>query len=306
MNKTYITDFYIDKLIKVRFRILYQQKKVVSTIAKEKKVVYVVSDSVGETAEFVVKAVATQFNGGHVDIRRHSYAEHQDDIEEVISIAKESNSIIAYTIVIPSLKKYLDQRADEEGILAVDLMQPLMEAFIKKFGKEPNHQPKLLRKLDDEYFRRVEAIEFAVKYDDGRDPRGVTRADIVLIGVSRTSKTPLSMYLAHQGFKVANVPLVPEVAPPEELFRVPRNKCVGLVITPDKLNEIRKERLKALGLKSEANYASLERILVELEYADKIMKRVGCPIINVANKAVEETASLIVDILKKRGTSKDD
>ena len=278
------------------------EEKVVNII-KSDEVVYVVSDSVGETAEFVVKAVAAQFNGGNVDIRRYSFAENEEDIEEVLSIAKNSNSIIAYTLAIPKLKEYLDLRSKQEGIMAVDIMQPLIEAFMKKFNKQPNHQPKLLRKLDDEYFRRVEAIEFAVKYDDGRDPRGVNRADIVLIGVSRTSKTPLSMYLAHQGYKVANVPLVPEVSPPDELFQLPRNKCVGLVITPDKLNEIRRERLKALGLRSEANYASFERILDELDYAEKIMKRVGCPIINVANKAVEETAGLIIDILKKRGTN---
>lgn len=267
-------------------------------ILSEKKIVYVVSDSVGETAEFVVKAVATQFNGGHVDIHRHSNADHEDDIEEVIQMAGKKQSIIAYTLVIPELKEYLDRRALEEGIMAIDLLEPLMNAFEKRFDKQPKHQPKLMRKLDEEYFRRVEAIEFAVKYDDGRDPRGLARADIILIGVSRTSKTPLSMYLAHQSYKVANVPLVPEIAPPEELFKVPRNKCVGLIITPDKLNEIRKERLKSMGLKSEANYASLERILEELEYADKIMKRVGCPVINVSNKAVEETASLIIDVLK--------
>ncbi len=267
-------------------------------ILSEREVVYVVSDSVGETAEFVVKAVATQFNGGHVDIRRHSHTEDTEDIEHVIRMARQSNSIIAYTIVIPELKAYLDQRAKDEKILAVDLLNPLMNAFVEKFNKQPNHQPKLLRQLDEEYFRRVEAIEFAVKYDDGRDPRGLSRADIVLIGVSRTSKTPLSMYLAHQSFKVANVPLVPEVPPPDELYSIPRNKCVGLIITPDKLNEIRKERLKSLGLRSEANYASYERILEELEYAEKIMKRVGCPIINVSNKAIEETASLIIDVLK--------
>jgi len=270
----------------------------VNIILSDREVVYVVSDSVGETAEFVVKAVATQFNGGHVDIRRHSYTEDVEDIEQVIRMAMQSNSLIAYTIVVPELKEYLDRRATEEQIMAIDLLNPLMEAFMQRFKKEPNHQPKLLRQLDEEYFRRVEAIEFAVKYDDGRDPRGLSRADIVLIGVSRTSKTPLSMYLAHQRFKVANVPLVPEVPPPDELYSLPRNKCVGLIITPDKLNEIRKERLKALGLRSEANYASFERILEELEYAEKIMKRVGCPIINVSNKAVEETASLIINVLK--------
>lgn len=268
------------------------------TILNQKEVVYVVSDSVGETAEFVVKAVASQFNGGHVDIRRSSYVEDTEDIEDVILLAKQMNSVIAYTIVIPSLKQYLDQRSQEEGIIAVDLMNPLMEAFSKKFNKQPNHQAGMMRKLDEEYFRKIEAIEFAVKYDDGRDPRGILRADIVLIGVSRTSKTPLSMYLAHKRLKVANVPLVPEVPAPDELFEVPRNKCVGLIISPDKLNDIRKERLKALGLTSQANYASFDRILKELDYAEKIMKRVGCPIINVSNKAIEETANLILDYLK--------
>jgi [pyruvate, water dikinase]-phosphate phosphotransferase / [pyruvate, water dikinase] kinase len=275
------------------------QTKGVAGILAQKEVVYVVSDSVGETAGFVVKAVATQFNGGQVDIRRNSYVEDLEDIEDVILLALRSNSIIAYTIVIPSLKEYLDRRAAEEGIMAVDLLSPLMNAFETKFNKEPHHRPGLMRKLDEEYFRKIEAIEFAVKYDDGRDPRGLTKADIVLIGVSRTSKTPLSMYLAHKRFKVANVPLVPEVQPPEELFQIPRKNCIGLIISPDKLNEIRKERLRALGLASRANYASYERILKELDHAEKIMKRVGCPIIDVSNKAVEETAGLILDVLKK-------
>ncbi|NEX80186.1 kinase/pyrophosphorylase [Bacillus thermocopriae] len=247
----------------------------------------------------VVKAVATQFNGGQTEIRRNSYVENIEDIEEIISLAKKYQSIIAYTIVISSLKEYLDKRAKEEGIVAVDLLNPLMNAFKTAFNKEPHHRPGLMRKLDEEYFRKIEAIEFAVKYDDGRDPRGITKADIVLIGVSRTSKTPLSMYLAHKRFKVANVPLVPEVPPPDELFHIPRKNCIGLIISPDKLNEIRKERLKALGLASQSNYASFQRILDELDYAEKIMKRVGCPVIDVSNKAVEETAGIIMDMLKK-------
>lgn len=265
-----------------------------------KEVVYIVSDSVGETAEFVVKAVATQFNGGQIEIRRNSYVEDEEDIEDVITLAKRSYSIIAYTLVVQKLKDYLDKRAMEEGIYAVDLLNPLMNAFSKKFHRIPNQKPGLMRKLDEDYFRRIEAIEFAVKYDDGRDPRGILKADIVLIGVSRTSKTPLSMYLAHNRYKVANVPLVPEAPPSEELFKIPRGNCVGLVISPEKLNSIRKERLRALGLHSGVHYASFERILEELEFAEKIMKRVGCPVIDVSNKAVEETANLILDILKKR------
>ncbi|MFD2922244.1 pyruvate, water dikinase regulatory protein [Halobacillus naozhouensis] len=267
---------------------------------KNKEIVYVVSDSVGETAELMVKAVSSQFNKSDVEIQHISYVEDTQDLNNVIAVAKYTHSIIAYTIVIPSLKQYLDERTREEGIIAVDLMNPLMQAFMQKFDAAPERQPGLMRKLDDNYFRRVEAIEFAVKYDDGQDIRGIKRADIVLIGVSRTSKTPLSMYLANKKFKVANVPLVPEIPPPDELFDIPKSNCIGLVITPDKLNEIREERLKHLGLTTQANYAKLDRILEELDYSEKIMKRIGCPIINVSNKAVEETADLILAMLKKR------
>ncbi|MBT2696602.1 kinase/pyrophosphorylase [Bacillus sp. ISL-40] len=267
---------------------------------KQNEIVYVVSDSVGETAELIVKAVAAQFNGGNVEIKHKSYVQQIEDIEDVINLSKQSSSIIAYTIVIPFLKEYLDKRAQAEGIIAIDLMRPLMDAFSQTFNKAPKFEPGLMRKLDANYFRRVKAIEFAVKYDDGRDPQGLKRADIVLIGISRTSKTPLSIYLAHKGFNVANIPLVPEVQPPDELFEIGRNICVGLVITPDKLNEIRRERLKSLGLSAQVNYANLDRILEELFYAEKIMKRLGCPVIDVSNKAVEETADLILEMLKKR------
>jgi [pyruvate, water dikinase]-phosphate phosphotransferase / [pyruvate, water dikinase] kinase len=150
----------------------------------------------------------------------------------------------------------------------------------------------------------VEAIEFAVKYDDGRDPRGLLRADIILIGVSRTSKTPLSMYLAHKRIKAANVPLVPEVTPPEELVKVDPVRCIGLTITPQKLIEIRSERLKALGLQPEANYAKLERIEDELKYSKQIMEDIGCYTIDVSNKAVEETANIIMERIRKTHSSK--
>lgn len=268
-----------------------------------KGTVHVVSDSVGETAGLVVKAVATQFSGSYITIERHSYVENFQDIEEVLAIAVKNPSIIAYTIVIPKLKEYMDRRASEQSIVAVDLLSPLTNAFMNTFHKEPNHQPKLMRQLDEDYFRKIAAVEFAVKYDDGRDPRGVLHADIVLVGISRTSKTPLSMYLAHKGYKVANIPLVPEVPPPDELYQISRNKCVGLIISPDKLNMIRKERLRHLGLGSETNYASLQRILDELDYAEKIMKRIGCPILNVSEKAIEETAEYILDVLKLERSS---
>jgi regulator of PEP synthase PpsR (kinase-PPPase family) len=211
--------------------------------------------------------------------------------------------MIVFTLVRPEQRQLLLQRAADLGVPTVDIMGPMIRALADKLEQTPKLQPGLARQLDEEYFRRVEAIEFAVKYDDGRDSRGILRADVVLIGVSRTSKTPLSMYLAHKRYKVANVPLIPEVEPPEELFQIPPSQCIGLTIKPEALVRIRSERLKALGLTSTASYANPERIAQELAYADEIMRRIGCPVIDVSNKAVEETANLILEQLRQRGTA---
>ncbi len=213
--------------------------------------------------------------------------------------AAVQNSIIAYTLVIEGLKEYLEEQAALLELRTVDILGPMMDVLTDVTGLKPKMAPDLLHQLNEQYFRKVEAIEFAVKYDDGKDPRGVLHADIVLIGVSRTSKTPLSMYLAHKQIKAANIPLVPEVAPPEELFSVNSKKIIGLTIRPQLLNQIRTERLKALGLTANADYASFERILRELEYAESIMRRLGCPVIDVTNKAVEETASKVLEIYYK-------
>jgi regulator of PEP synthase PpsR (kinase-PPPase family) len=223
---------------------------------------------------------------------------------ETVQAAKEENALIVFTLVVPELTQLLIEEASRKQVPIVDIMGPMIDGLSKLFQRPPRREPGLIHKLDDEYFRKVEAIEFAVKYDDGRDPRGLLSADVVLIGVSRTSKTPLSMYLAHKRLKVANVPLVPEVEPPDELFLIPSNRCIGLTIDPHQLNNIRRERLKSLGLASGANYANMERILEEVEYAEKVIRRVGCPIIDVSNKAVEETANIILDMLKKGGNKR--
>ncbi|MGM9922872.1 MAG: pyruvate, water dikinase regulatory protein [Bacillus sp. (in: firmicutes)] len=263
-------------------------------------IIYVVSDSVGETAELVTKAAVSQFINSNVTIKRIPYVEGHEDIEEVISLAKLNEAIIAYTLVRPHEREYMKNRAAEEKIVTYDIIGPLMDTLQETLKLNPVYEPGLVRKLDEDYFKRVEAIEFAVKYDDGRDPRGILRADIVLVGVSRTCKTPLSQYLAHKRYKVANVPLVPEVEPPEELFLVPPEKCIGLKISPDKLNNIRKERLKTLGLGDHAIYANLERIKEELQYFESIVEKLNCPVIDVTNKAVEETANNIITLIQNR------
>ena len=275
-------------------------KEVTDIVAEHEKqpTIFVVSDSVGETADFVVRAAVSQFNSGFIDIRRVPFVNNQAHITDIVKEAKEANGIIAYTIVLPELKDALIGEAEKLGVPVVDILGPMVHAISRISGLAPKMKPGLLHKLDKNYFKKVEAIEFAVKYDDGKDPRGIIRADVVIIGVSRTSKTPLCMYLAHKSMKAANVPLVPEVAPPDEIYNLPKNRVLGLTIKPELLNEIRQERLRTLGLKSGADYASLERILIELDYADSIMKKVGCAVIDVSNKAVEETASKVVEILK--------
>jgi [pyruvate, water dikinase]-phosphate phosphotransferase / [pyruvate, water dikinase] kinase len=262
-------------------------------------IIYVVSDSVGETAELVTKAAISQFNSSGMTLKRFPYVEDQEHIDEVLSLVLLDKAMIAFTLVKPEMRTYIKERAEKEGILAVDLIGPIMDQIQVFSGKTPLCEPGLVRKLDEDYFKKVEAIEFAVKYDDGRDPRGILKADIVLIGVSRTSKTPLSQYLAHKRLKVANVPLVPEVDPPEELYRVPIEKCFGLKISPEKLNNIRKERLISLGLNDKASYANIERIKAELIFFEKIVKKINCPVIDVTNKAVEETANVILNYIHK-------
>lgn len=263
-------------------------------------IIYVVSDSVGETAELVTKAAISQFSGSNAIIKRFPYVEVKENIDDVISLAKMSRSIIIYTLVKPEIRKYLQKKAEQSGIHAVDVLGPLIDIFETMFDKKPSYEPGLVRKLDADYFKRIEAIEFAVKYDDGRDPRGLLKADIVLVGVSRTSKTPLSQYLAHKRFKVANVPVVPEVDPPEELFKIDSSKCIGLKISAEKLYEIRRERLITLGLDDNAIYANIERIRREIEYFELISGKIGCHIIDVTNKAVEETANLIINYIQNK------
>lgn len=264
--------------------------------------VYVVSDSLGETGALVTRAAISQFKTENYEIKRYPYIYEIEKLKEILDEAASiENSILIYTLVDKSLVEYIHKYVAGTNLSAIDLMSPLIDVLSMKLGSEPSREAGIIRKLDEAYFKRVAAIEFAVKYDDGKDPRGLAKADIVLLGISRTSKTPLSMYLANRNIKVANIPLVIEVEPPKEIFEIPAKKIIGLTNSPEKLNEIREERLKALGLPSGSNYASLERILDELDFSEKIMKRVGCPVINVANKAIEETSEIVLSLLRKNG-----
>jgi len=265
----------------------------------ENLTILAVSDSVGETAEQISKAVLRQFEIENKNIIRYSFVDEIKKIDDIVREAKETNSIIVFTIVINDLKQHLLKESKKNNVIAIDVITSLMKPLIKHFGLKSKEEPGLLRQMDEKYFKRVEAIEFAVKYDDGKNTRGIKLADLVLIGISRTSKTPLSMYLANKNIKVANLPLVPEVEPPPDIFRINNKKIVGLTASAEHLNKIRKERLKSLGLKDNASYADLNRIIQELEYSEKIMKKIGCKTIDISNKAIEETAGLILNWYKE-------
>lgn len=263
-------------------------------------VIFVVSDSIGETAEQVARAAASQFERCQPDIRRMPYVEDDRAILAVLDEAgRTDRSIIIYTMIVPRLRDLLAEEAHRRQIPAVDIMGPVMDAFATVMAGAPKLEPGLIRRLDEEYFRRIEALEFAVKYDDGKDPRGALRADVVLVGVSRSSKTPVSMYLAHRGYRTANVPLIPELEPPAELFMLKRGVVVGLTLDAEKLLEIRQERLKTIGLENNSQYANMGRILEELRYARSVFTRLGCPVIDVTHKAVEETANMVLEIMRK-------
>lgn len=266
----------------------------------EKTHIYVVSDSIGETAEILAKAASIQFDPHLIgEIHRFSFVSDKSKIDDIINKASSEKSMIIYTLVKSESREYLASRSAKKGVAAIDALGPVIRVLAYLSDSEPKREVGLNRQLDEEYFQKVESVEFAVKYDDGKDPRGLLIADIVLLGVSRTSKTPLSMYLAYRNYKVANIPLVPEVAPPKELFEISPRKIIGLTNDPIKLNGIRVERLKDMGMKSNSTYANMDRILSELEYAHKLFNRLRCPIINVSEKAIEETASIISSIITK-------
>lgn len=267
----------------------------------QKVSVYILSDSIGETAQYVARAAANQFPGIEVSYKHIPFVEDASYIAGVLERIDPKNSILMFTLVVDHLKQYVIDYCKERGIQYCDVLESPFAAFESVAGIKPAGRPGLIQRMDESYFKKIEAMEFAIKYDDGKDVTGLNNADLILVGVSRTSKTPLSMYMAYRGIKVANVPLVPEVKVNERLFEIPKNKIIGLTIQPDILGEIRHERVKGLGVTSSTDYTDLGRILDELEYSENIMKRIGCPVIDVTHKAVEETASVILQIYYDRG-----
>lgn len=264
--------------------------------------IFIISDGTGETASTMIRAALVQYADEDINIVRCKNVRTEEQIESLIDDVYARKGIIVFTMVSPQMSRKVIESAAQKGITAVDLMGPLLTAFNTYFGHtSPGHTAGLLRAVDEQYFKRIEAIEFTVKHDDGKTLTHIDQADIILVGISRTSKTPLSIFLSHKGWKVANVPLVLHTPPPPELFKVDQRRIVGLTIDPESLTRIRKKRLEKFGQDPGGEYANMAHIHKEIEYASNIFKQNRrWPVFDVTDRALEETAAEIVRVVASR------
>jgi [pyruvate, water dikinase]-phosphate phosphotransferase / [pyruvate, water dikinase] kinase len=268
--------------------------------------VFIVSNATGLSAETSARAALAQFNLEPQSTQFHLFAQLSSttEFEQIVLSAKERNGVIVYTLGNILWAEQLADLAEKNGVPALDLLTPVVTLMARHFNLEPVHANLPHHRLTEEYFRRIEAVEFAVNHDDGRLPQRLKLADLVLVGVSRSSKTPLSMYLANLGYKVANVPLVLGVKPPEELFEIPRHKVYGTAIDLDVILEIRRNRVLTLGSHEGGGYTDPLQVQAELEYAESIMRRGRFVMIEVTGRAIEETANEILRLYERHGMLK--
>ncbi|TMM21005.1 MAG: kinase/pyrophosphorylase [Actinobacteria bacterium] len=260
---------------------------------------HVISDSTGETAVRLVHALEAQFPDQDFEEIRHPRVETVDDLQLALNRAKGRPAVIVYTLVHPELREAARALCRRYRLHYCDLLGHPIEAVAKVAGVAAQMTPGARAPLDSTYFKRIAAIEFAVKYDDGVGA-GLHDADIVLVGVSRTSKTPLSMYLGYLGYKTANVPVVKGIEPPLALFEIDPTKIVGLTIDATRLQEIRRQRVARLGGGNQRGYAELLEIYAELEQAEAIHRRLGCPVIEISDLSIEETAARVIRMVDRR------
>src|SRR5262249_40963639 len=265
------------------------------------KTVVVISDATGDTAERVVRAALLQFKDVPCSVRLYSQVRLESEVEKIIERAAELRALVVFTLVNPAERELLWNLCDWLSVATVDLTGSLMGKLASYLDAQPQGVPGLLHAISDDSYRRVEAVEFAVKNDDGTEPRNLPKADLILVGISRTSKTPLSTYLAQRGLKVANVPLVLGVDPPEEMSLVDDRRVFGLIVQPDMLMRIRQARLSHLGMPQDSSYGQRTHIENEIAYSREIFrKHANWPVIDVTNRAIEETAADILRIYQER------
>ncbi|PIP94635.1 MAG: bifunctional ([pyruvate, phosphate dikinase] phosphate) phosphotransferase/[pyruvate, phosphate dikinase] kinase [Bdellovibrio sp. CG12_big_fil_rev_8_21_14_0_65_39_13] len=268
----------------------------------EKLKIIIISDGTGETATGVCRAVMTQFKDREVYFTRYKNVRTKDQIDAIFEEAAIHHDLIVYTIVSVELRQYIQDLTRTKHVRTLDVLGPALTSFSNYFEQEPSAEPGLLHAVNDDYFKRVEAMEFTLNHDDGRNTESLYLADIVLVGISRTSKTPLSVFLSLHGYKVVNIPLIPDTPLPPDLFKIDQRKIFALTIDPMALQHIRKNRLTRLGAKEiTGDYANINQVTNEVEWANQLFKEnKRWPVFNVTEKALEETAAEIIKLLSMR------
>ncbi|MEX0761521.1 MAG: pyruvate, water dikinase regulatory protein [Dehalococcoidia bacterium] len=260
---------------------------------------HVISDSTGETAARVAAAIGRQFPEQQFTVVRHPRIRSVDDVQLACTRARGRPAVALYTLVEPKFRDAMRALCKRYRLHYSDLLRQPIDAVARVSGAMAKMRPDAMPVLDSAYFKRMAAIEFAVRFDDGLAPGALPGADIVLVGVSRTSKTPLSIYLGYLGYKTANIPIIPGIDPPKELRDVEPFKIVGLTIDADRLADIRRERIRSLR-GSRGDYVELVKIYEELDHAKAVHRRLGCPVLDVSNLAIEETAHRIIQLVDQR------
>ncbi len=269
-----------------------------------KRRIIILSDGTGETAAQMVQAAMVQFSHQKVHFIRHKSVRNESQIQAICDDACSHHSLLVYTIASTPLRTFLVNEARSRSIPYIDLLGPLLLGLGNYFGYQPSFVAGLLHDVNERYFHRIDAMEYTIAHDDGRELAGLDKAHLVLLGISRTSKTPLSMYLSHQGWRVANIPLIAGFQVPQEIYQVDPRRVIGLTINPQELSMIRRARLKRLGQVQGGEYADLQKVNQEIEYANEIFrKNRKWFVFNVTGKALEETASEIIKLITSRQLS---
>jgi regulator of PEP synthase PpsR (kinase-PPPase family) len=262
--------------------------------------IYLISDSTGETLDRVFLAIKAQFKNIEYNVKSYFFTRTENQVDKIIEEAKKNNNaIILYTIVDNNLAKFLANKSDEKKIPCFGVLGNLILSFSKLLNQQASHVPSGQHALNEEYYERIEAIQFTMNHDDGNLVEELEKSDLILLGVSRTSKTPTSIYLANKGFKTSNIPLIDENSIPESLKKNPKMACViGLTTEAERLVDIRKNRMITLKERENTNYTNIQKIKEEVENAKKTFAKYKWPTIDVTRKSVEETAASIVKIFE--------
>ena len=261
--------------------------------------VYLISDSTGETLDRIFMALKAQFNNFDYDLNQFSFTRTENQISTILNDAtKQESPIILYTVVNSKLAKFLAEEANKKNIPCFGVLGDLILNFSKILNEKATHQPSAQHVLDEDYYKRIEAIQFTMNHDDGNNTENILESDIILVGVSRTSKTPTSIYLANKGLKTSNIPLVNDMSIPNEIMVSTTLCVVGLITEAERLYDIRRNRLNTLKENEASDYTNLEKIRLEIEQSKKIFKKNKWPTIDVTRKSVEETAASIIKIFE--------